>query len=32
MVLSNRERVGQMFELTAPALDAFIQGVLGVKL
>ena len=33
MAISNRDRVGKMFELLAPALDAFITGAVssGVK-
>lgn len=32
MAPSNRERVGQMYELIAPALDSFIQSVIGPEL
>ena len=32
MALSNRERIGQMFELAAPAFDAFLTSVLGPEL
>lgn len=32
MATSNRERVGQMFDVLSPALDAFISGVVGSSL
>lgn len=32
MALSNRDRVGQMFDALAPALEKFIAGVLGPEL
>ena len=32
MAVSNRDRVGQMFETLAPALDAFITQVVGAQL
>lgn len=32
MAPSNRERIGQMFELIAPALDSFIESVIGSEL
>jgi predicted AAA+ superfamily ATPase len=32
VALSNRDRIGQMFELVAPALDSFITRVLGPEL
>lgn len=32
MALSNRDRIGQMFELAAPAFDAFLTTVLGPEL
>ena len=32
MAVSNRDRIGQMFEMLAPALDAFITQVVGAQL
>lgn len=32
MAVSNRERIGQMFDLVAPVLDEFITGILGPHL
>ena len=32
MAISNRDRIGQMFELLAPALDDFITRVLAPQL
>lgn len=32
MALSNRDRIGQMFEVLAPALDQFITGIVGSQM